>query len=95
MELLQTGKTADKAYRDLPESAVNGFLRAFGYLVQVERIEHLYQYKGLHYEHLKGTQYESVRCDRKYRLILFLHKDGEVEIKEIELIKITNHYEHL
>ena len=50
-------------------------------------------YKGLNYERLTNSPYESVRCDGKYRLLFISRpEEGEIIITNIELIEITNHY---
>ncbi len=94
-ELIATGKTTDRRYRKLPASVINGFLKAYNTLRAVDRIEELYQHKGLHYERLKGnlSQYESVRCNIQYRLIFISRAaDDTLIIKDIELIEISKHY---
>lgn len=94
-ELLKSGKTGDKRYRKLPKSALNGFIKAVGILVSVDRVEALYRFNGLHYEKLSGEMkgYESVRCDKRWRLIFRSSaKEGSIVITEICLIEISDHY---
>ena len=97
-ELLTVGKSQDKRYRSLPRSAVNGLLKAYNIMLKVDRIEDLFQHKGLNYKRLKGDlrEFESVRCDSKYRLLFKSELSGEyVLITNVELFEITNHYEKL
>ncbi len=94
-ELITTGKTSDKRYRRLPTSVIDRFLRVYNILRTANRIEDLYQHKGLHYERLKGNkhQYESVRCNIQYRLIFISRAtDDTLIVKDIELIEISKHY---
>lgn len=97
-ELLTVGKSQDKRYRSLPKSAVNGLLKVYNIMLKVDRVEDLFQHKGLNYKRLKGDlrEYESVRCDSKYRLLFISSLLGnDMLITEVELIEITNHYEKL
>lgn len=95
-DLYETGKSNNKFYNRLPLSVKRGFIKAYKILSVAERIEDLFQYNGLHYERLQGkNKYESVRCDKKYRLI-FTSSSAEqnsVIITKIELIEINNHYD--
>ena len=76
-------------------------MKAIGIFRAAKRIEDLYLYKGLHYERLSGKlkAYESVRCDKKYRLIFRSSAKDEngseinsIIIDKIDLIKISDHY---
>lgn len=94
-EIITTGKTTDRRYKKLPASVINGFLKAYNIMRAVNRIEDLFQHKGLNYERLKGnkSQYESVRCNIQYRLIFVSSAaDDTLIIQNIELIEISNHY---
>lgn len=94
-DLLESGKTDDKHLRKLPKSTISGFLKAVRIMSISSRIEDLFRYQGLGYETLEGNLkgYESVRCDRKYRLIFKSFPDeGKIVITNVELINITNHY---
>lgn len=92
-ELIETGQPKDRRYRSLPKQAVRGFLKAYNILLMEQRIEGLFKYKGLNYERLTNSPYESVRCDGKYRLLFISRpEEGEIIITNIELIEITNHY---
>lgn len=92
-ELIETGQSKDKRYKKLPKKVIRGFIKAYNILLVSKRIEDLYRYNGLNYERLSNSQYESVRCDDKYRLIFISSPNtGEIIITNIELIEITNHY---
>lgn len=93
-DLLQTGATTNKKYRNLPIGVVKGFIKAYKIMKNVNRIEDLYRHKGLNYE--KIDELESVRCNDKYRLMIkSCSEENSVIITNVELIKITNHYEDL
>jgi proteic killer suppression protein len=95
-ELLKFGKTNDKRYRKLPKEAINGFLKAVAILKQSDKIEDLYRYNSLHYKVLQGNYkgYESVRCNRTWRLIFKSHStEGGTIVTEVQLIEISHHYE--
>lgn len=95
-ELLETGQTKDRHYKRLPASAVKGLLKAYNIMRAATRIEDLFRYNGLNYERLADRGTESVRCDRKYRLMFTSSpKEGEIIITDIELLEITNHYDPL
>lgn len=97
-ELLTLGKSQKRKYKSLPFSAINGLLKAYNVMLRVDRVEDLFRYKGLNYKRLKGNlkQFESVRCDYKYRLLFKSYLlDENIEITDIELFEITNHYEEL
>lgn len=92
-ELIAIGSSTDKRYKKLPRSAVQGFLKAYNIMRVANRIEDLFRYKGLNYERLNGTKFESVRCDIKYRLIFTSSvSDDTLVVKDIELIEISKHY---
>lgn len=95
LELIQGEELTDKDVLSLGEGTIKGFKRAIAIMRAEKRIEGLFRYKGLHYEKLKGVLagMESVRCDRKYRLIFRSYPDkGSIVITNICLIKISNHY---
>lgn len=95
MELFTTGKSGDKRYRKLPKSTISGFVKAVNIIQKARRIEDLFQHKGLNYERLKGDlkDFESVRCDKKYRLMFKSSTlDNSIIITEVELFEITDHY---
>lgn len=98
VELYTTGKTSDKKYNKLPKGAIKGFIKAYNILKREDRIEGLYKHHSLNYEKLRGNLngFESVRCDKRYRLIFkSIPKENEIIITEIKLIEITNHYDSL
>lgn len=95
LEIYTTGKSSDRRYRNLPKSTILGFVKAVNIIKSVERIENLFQHKGLHYEKLKGDLkgFESVRCDIRYRLVFKSNAlDNSIVITEVELFEITDHY---
>lgn len=95
LELYTTGKSDDKRYKKLPKSTISGFVKAVNLIKNAKRIEDLFQHKGLNYEKLGGNlkDYESVRCDRKYRLMFKSSVlDNTIVITEVELFEITDHY---
>lgn len=95
MELYIKGKSDDKRYKKLPKSAVSGFVKAVNLIKMAKRIEDLFKYKGLNYERLKGNlkDFESVRCDIRYRLLFKSSAlDDSIIITEVELFEITDHY---
>lgn len=95
MELYTAGKSDDKRYKRLPESTISGFVKAVNIMMNAKRIEDLFHYKGLNYERLKGSlkDFESVRCDKKYRLLFKSSAlDNSVIVTEVELFEITDHY---
>lgn len=95
-ELLVYGETKDKRYRKLPKNVIAGFRKAVNLLEIAERIEDLFVYHGLNYEKLRGRRkgYESVRCTGRWRLIFKSSaKEGCIEITEICLTEISDHYD--
>lgn len=96
LELMEFGKTNDKKYSKLPKEAIKGFIKAVKFLKLANRIEDLYKFKGLNYEVLKGEfkGYESIRCNDTWRLIFkSFAQEGCIIVTEINLIKISHHYE--
>lgn len=105
-ELLEKGSSKKKDLRDLPKSTIKGFFKAIAIMKSAKRIEDLYPYKSLNYEKLKGAlkYFESVRCDKRYRLIFKSSiqensedaaEEGDTQqtiITNIDLIKISDHY---
>lgn len=103
-ELLETGRSSKKELRNLQKGTIKGFVKAVMILRAEDSVEGLYKYRGLNYERLKGRlkEYESVRCDSRYRLIFksslkkSLDKDVQIIqeqiITEVKLIKISDHY---
>lgn len=95
LELYTTGKSDDKRYKKLPKSAILGFIKAVNLIKTAKRIEDLFLYKGLNYKRMKGDlkDFESVRCDIKYRLMFKSSAlDNSIIITEVELFEITDHY---
>lgn len=95
LELYMTGRSNDKSYKKLPKSTISGFVKAVNIIKKAKRIEDLFQCKGLNYERLKGDlkDFESVRCDLKYRLLFKSSAlDNSIIITEVELFEITDHY---
>ncbi len=95
LELYTTGKSNDKRYKKLSKSTISGFVKAVNLIKNAKRIEDLFRYKGLNYERLKGDlkDFESVRCDNKYRLMFKSSALGNsIIITEVELFEITDHY---
>lgn len=94
-DLLCRGETDVKRYKKLSQTVISGFLRACETFKREKTIEGLLQYGGLHYKRLKGDlkDFESVRCDKRFRLIFKSSNiEDEIELVEIELIEITDHY---
>lgn len=106
-ELLETGCSKRRELKNLPKGAIKGFVKAVMILRTENRIEDLYKYHGLNYERLKGRfkEYESVRCDSRYRLIFksslkeSIDEEGNAiqvqTITEVNLIKISDHYDDI
>lgn len=95
LKLYITGKSEDKRYKQLPKSTISGFVKAVNIIKKANRIEDLFQHKGLNYERLKGDikDFESVRCDKRYRLMFKSSTlDNSIIITEVELFEITDHY---
>lgn len=95
LELYTTGKSNDKRYKKLPKSTISGFIKAVNLIKTAKRIEDLFQHKGLNYERMRGRlkDFESVRCDIKYRLMFKSSAlDNSIIITEVELFEITDHY---
>lgn len=98
LELYTTGKSDDKRYKKLSKSTISGFVKAVNMIKNANRIEDLFQHKGLNYERLGGDLkgFESVRCDKKYRLMFKSSTlDNSIIVTEVELFEITNHYDSL
>lgn len=93
--LLSEGKLTGKKLKKIPKSAIKGFVKAVSIIRMANRIEDLYRYCGLDYKRLEGdlNEYESVRCDRRYRLIFKSYADeNETIVTNINIIKISDHY---
>lgn len=95
IELLEEGCTSDKKYRKLPKEVIRGYVKAYNHLRAANRIEDLFRINSLNYERLRGDlkDYESVRCNDRWRLIFKSSPiDGSLIITEINIIEISNHY---
>ena len=88
------GNIADKLYN---EGLVYKYSECpYDNIAAAKRIEDLYQYGSLHYEKLRGDMAgcESVRCTLRWRLIFkSFPNENSIIITNVELIKISNHYE--
>ncbi len=89
-------KVSDKQFRGNP-TIVKQYIKTIARLKSVDKVEQLYQYKGLNYEKLKGnlSKYSSVRINDQYRLIFEeVANDKEpFEIVLFQLDEISKHYE--
>ena len=76
-------------------SVIKKFKKVIQILKFVESSQHIYNFKGLHFEKLSGDRagYYSCRVDIKYRLILSIETD-EILVEEIIIVEdLTNHYD--
>lgn len=62
-------------------------------LIKINFITELYDYKGLHFEKLKGERKEerSIRLNDQYRLIFMQLKEDEIDI--LKITAISKHYD--
>jgi len=62
-------------------------------LLKIKSIKELYDYKGLHFEKLKGDRKEerSIKLNDQYRLIYIPLKEDEIDI--LKITEISKHYE--
>lgn len=96
--LIADGYTTDRKLLKLGKDTLKAFLKAVKYLEAAKRIEHLYKMNSLNYERLGGKLkgYESIRCNKKYRIIFkSFAREDETIITNINIIKLSNHYDDL
>ncbi len=98
-EILQTGKTKHRKFRDLPKSVINKFLRVVKMMDAATSLNDIKMFNGLNLELLNGSPKNrrySIRLDRKYRLIFTCTETDnsiEIEIVTVDLIEISKHYD--
>ena len=94
-ELYERGKTDDKKHRFQPQ-IVNGYLKCVKALLNVYRIEDLYQYRSFNYVKLKGDKkgLSSLRINDQYRLEFreIANASNQAIIEICSLVDITKHY---
>lgn len=95
VELYTDGKTKDKHHRYQPQ-IVKGYLKCVRALLTAQRIEDLFTYRSLNYEHLHGDKegLSSIRINDQYRLEfreISSQKDRD-KIEICSLTDISNHY---
>ncbi|WP_407403153.1 addiction module killer protein [Sodaliphilus sp.] len=98
LDLYTTGQCKDKKLNKLQPQVIRAFVKTINKLKCYERVELMMRDNGLNYERLSGEggEFESVRINLQYRLIIQTSADGEeVTITNVKLIKITNHYADL
>ena len=96
IDLYEGKKVKDRQFRSNPV-LVKQYIKTVKMLQSVERVEQLFQYKGLRYEKLKGDlkRFSSVRINDQYRL-LFEEVAEDLEPFRVVLFKleeISKHYE--
>lgn len=95
MELYTQGKTRDKHHRYQPQ-IVKGYLKCVRALMTARRIEDLFTFHSLNYEHLHGDKegLSSIRINDQYRLEFREIKNNERDINLVvcSLTDISNHY---
>jgi proteic killer suppression protein len=88
------GRISEKKFKSAP-LLVKKFQLAIMKLRMIETVSQIGQYRGFHYEKLKGNlnMYSSIRLDRKYRLIFREVSINQIYsiIDTIEVIEISNH----
>lgn len=94
-ELYTTGKTKDKHHRLQPQ-IVKGYLKCVRVLLSIKRMEDLFTYRSLNYEHLHGNKegLSSIRINDQYRIEFREIGEGNF-ISDVEICSITditNHY---
>ena len=94
-DILEMGLTRKNKYRDMTPAAV----RKLQNIVKIMRLsdspEELMKYPSLGYERLLGKRkgQESVRCDRRWRLIFTSNRNNDTTTIYINLIELSRHYE--
>lgn len=94
-ELYVSGKTSDKKHRFQP-NVINGYLKCVKALINVSRMEELFQYRSLNYEKLSGDKagISSLRINDKYRLEFreIVSPSNQMTVELCSIIDISNHY---
>jgi toxin HigB-1 len=94
-ELYTNGKAHSKKYQFQPK-VVENYVKVVQRLILATRIESLFVIKSLNYERLRGKlkEFESVRVDKQYRLIIKTRIEGDEPdtITICALHDLTNHY---
>lgn len=95
VDLYTTGKTKDKHHRYQPQ-IVKGFLKCVRALMTARRMEDLFTYHSLNYEHLHGDKegLSSIRINDQFRVEFREIGEGN-SISDVEICSITditNHY---
>lgn len=89
---------ADEPVKGKPlynKEVVNKFQERVALMEQVERTKRLREFKGLHFEALKGDRKGlfSIRINKQYRLEFKIEND-QIRLSEIVLIEeLSKHYE--
>ena len=93
-ELYVAGKASDKKHRFQPD-VVRRYVRVIELMLEVENVNMLSMWGGLHYEHLHGDLegFSSVRVNKKYRIEFTEHKEGNESVATIcNITELSNHY---
>ena len=74
---------------------VKKFQKTILLLRQIENVSKIQQFRGLHFERLKGElkDYCSVRVDQKYRLILSVEGEDFLSAEVLTVEDLSNHYQ--
>lgn len=95
VELYTDGKTKDKHHRYQPQ-IVKGYLKCVRALLTAQRMEDLFTYRSLNYEHLHGDKegLSSIRINDQYRLEFreISSQEDRDKIEICSLTDISNHY---
>lgn len=91
-ELAEFGKCRKGRYSKIPAHISSRYMKTLNRLRSCLKTSDIMSLPGLRYEKLKGTDFESVRVNDQWRLIIHVVPDG-IEISAIEIHKLSKHYE--
>lgn len=91
-DLAEFGKCKKGKYAKLPNDIVKRFLKVLMALRACSRKEDLFRYPSLRYEKLKGTDFDSLRVNDQWRVIIKIEENGFI-IECIEIHELSKHYE--
>lgn len=94
-ELYTHGKCKDKHHRYQPQ-VVRGYLKCVRALMAAQRMEDLFTYRSLNYEHLHGDEegLSSLRINDQYRMEFREIRNSKsiIDVEICRIVDITNHY---
>ena len=93
-ELYDLGQASDKKHRYQPQ-IIKKYTRIVDLMIELQNVQELARYGGLHYEHLHGDKegLSSVRVNAQYRIEFREILQGNKTIAEVvSITDLSNHY---